>query len=121
MKYYEVIAGTIHFNKKVYQEGDVIGLDPLQVPALKKLGHLGDEVDAPTVEVEEGEEVEEKTPEVVKAQTDVEAIVARRAELEELPWQTIAKLSREYELASTAPDGGWDTMIPAILDHEFSV
>ena len=117
MKYYEVIAGTIHFNKKVYQEGDVIGLDPLQVPALKKLGHLGDEVDAPTPVVEE----EEETPEVVKALTDVEAIAARRAELEELPWQTIAKLSREYGLASTAPDGGWDTMIPAILDHEFSV
>lgn len=118
MKYYEVIAGTIHFNKQVYQEGDVIGLDPLQVPALKKLGHLGDEVDAPEVEVEE---VEEETPEVVKAQTDVEVIVARRAELEELPWQTIAKLSREYGLASSAPDGGWDTMIPAILDYEFSV
>ena len=115
MKYYEVIAGTIHYDKKVYQEGDVIGLDPLQVPALKKLGHLGDEVDAPTVEVEgKGEEEE------VLVKTE-DPIVARRAELEDLPWQTIAKLSREYGLASTAPDGGWDTMIPAILDYEFSV
>ena len=115
MRKFNVIQGAINYNGDLYGPGDVIALEESQVKALQDLGHLGEEIldGAP----DEPLTIPEPTPVPVSVS---ESRAARTAELEGLAWQTVAKLARDYGLATTAPEGGWDTMIPLIVDYEFT-
>ena len=115
MRKFNVIQGAINYNGDLYGPGDVIALEDSQVQALQDLGHLGDEI----LDESPGETpiIPEPTPVPVSVTA---SRAARTAELEGLAWQTVAKLARDYGLATSAPEGGWDTMIPLIVDYEFT-
>lgn len=115
MRKFNVIQGAINYNGDLYGPGDVIALEESQIQALQDLGHLGDEIfGEPSDETPIIPEPDPVPVSVVKSRAD------RTAELEGLAWQTVAKLARDYGLATTAPEGGWDTMIPLIVDYEFT-
>lgn len=116
MPKFEVLKGVIYCDGSVYTQGMIITLDQGQIQALRDLGHIDQEMSSAAEAEIELDDDDDDDGEMALTLEDLKA--ERRAELEDLSWREIAKLAKDYKLAEAAPEGGWDTLIPDIVEYE---
>ena len=121
MPKFEVLKGVIYCDGSVYTQGMIISLAQSQVQALRDLGHIDQELNSSEEEEkEEADDDDDDDDDDGLAPTLDDLKAERRAELEALSWREIARLAKNYELAESAPEGGWDTLIPDIVEYELT-